>query len=45
LNEKKRTLEDFVADSVVVVEASESANGLAKGKQAEGAGLPATRPS
>ena len=36
LNEKKRTLEDFVAGSVVVVEeeASESADGLAKGRQA-----------
>jgi uncharacterized RDD family membrane protein YckC len=32
LNEKKRTLEDFVAGSVVVVEASESADGLAKGR-------------
>ena len=34
LNEKKRSLEDFVAGSVVVVEASESADGLAKGRQA-----------
>jgi len=32
LNEKKRTLEDFIAGSVVVVEASESADGLAKGR-------------
>jgi hypothetical protein len=33
LNEKKRTLEDFIAGLVVVVvEASESADGLAEGR-------------
>ncbi len=31
LNEKKRSLEDFLSGSVLVVEASESADGLARG--------------